>query len=460
MASFEIQNLTQKLMDSVRPSPHMDHELYQAAESGNWEAIKQFSGDQYIQKTGLEDETQDEKTALLEAVRFDGFDVVKIFAEEMPEMFGEFVVSSFWFLMQIVIPVRIFEKNQRFVNESPLYMAVEKGHIDIVTMILSTVNSMAYQGPEGRTALHAAAARNSPECVEMVLERMPDLAKKVDVHGWTALHCAAKFSHRESVKLLLSIGKSVGYIVAKKDDSKTALHVAYLGLLNLKIERMFSGTTEKLEGYNLVNDPCVDTSAYNKKGLTPLDLVTGETRQCTSRQISIRDELVRANATSSLKRVFPEPDEAWSSREDKNAKTYLVVATLIVTVTFAAGVSVPGGYDVTKQNEGKAVLGKKASFIAFIVTDSMAMMLAIAAVVVQFEVKEEGHVSEKMKLLRWSKLNIAIAMTLMVMAFLGGLYAAIPLPGIKIYMIFFIFFKKLDGPMRDLPVITILILIP
>ena len=57
------------------------------------------------------------------------------------------------------------------------------------------------------------------------------------------------------------------------------------------------------------------------------------------------------------------------------------MAALIATVTFAAGFTLPGGYNV---NEGTATLAKKSAFKAFVVMDTLAMVLSVSAIFIFF----------------------------------------------------------------------------
>ncbi|CAI9102659.1 OLC1v1000959C1 [Oldenlandia corymbosa var. corymbosa] len=257
----------------------------------------------------------------------------------------------------------------------------------------------------------------------MILNKFHHLMKKVDVNGWTALHYAAKFNQIETVNVLLSKDNSVGYVFASNDDALTALHIAIMhgqlrvakeilshcpdcwemvtykneNILHLAIENEQQEVlefildtswaselinkkdedgntalhhyvgTKNLKGCNLVNHPWVDRSAFNKKGLTPLDIVTRETEQLTTRQ-SLKHELLTPSAGTNFWRVFPEqPDEASGVGERDNAQTFMVITTLILTVSFVAGFTIPGGYDSSKDNAGMAILGKRASFVAFVV---------------------------------------------------------------------------------------------
>ena len=53
----------------------------------------------------------------------------------------------------------------------------------------------------------------------------------------------------------------------------------------------------------------------------------------------------------------------------------MIVAALVATVTFAAGFTLPGGYN----DNGMAILTKRAAFKAFIVTDTIAVILSVSA---------------------------------------------------------------------------------
>jgi ankyrin repeat protein len=76
----------------------------------------------------------DGDTALHDAVRFEKLDVVKLLVREDPE----------------------FLHPLNKVEETPLYLAAEKGLEDFVSEILKNCKSASYIGPQRRTALHAA----------------------------------------------------------------------------------------------------------------------------------------------------------------------------------------------------------------------------------------------------------------------------------------------------------------
>ena len=68
---------------------------------------------------------------------------------------------------------------------------------------------------------------------------------------------------------------------------------------------------------------------------------------------------------------------------NKRFEYNMVVTALIATVTFAAGFTLPGGYDGNAgPNQGMAVLVRKAAFKAFVITNAMAVICSTSALFV------------------------------------------------------------------------------
>ncbi|KAF5946526.1 hypothetical protein HYC85_016754 [Camellia sinensis] len=69
----------------------------------------------------------------------------------------------------------------------------------------------------------------------------------------------------------------------------------------------------------------------------------------------------------------------------QTGENHLIVATLVATVAFTAGFTMPGGYNGNDgPNQGMAILTREAAFKVFMVTDIIAMSLSISAVLIHF----------------------------------------------------------------------------
>ncbi|KAH7846089.1 hypothetical protein Vadar_009617 [Vaccinium darrowii] len=131
--------------------------------------------------------------------------------------------------------VRILTKEDREFSypankaeETPLYLAVEREDYDMVAVILDNLVSPFCSGPDGRTALHAAALlRKTPEIATKLLIWKPELIDKADANGWTPLHYAARCGNVQLVKKILEENYSLAQVrTGDEDGRKTALHIA------------------------------------------------------------------------------------------------------------------------------------------------------------------------------------------------------------------------------------------
>ena len=64
-----------------------------------------------------------------------------------------------------------------------------------------------------------------------------------------------------------------------------------------------------------------------------------------------------------------------------NVNALLLVATLVATVAFAAGFTVPGGFSSSPPNLGMAILANELDFCYFLVCNTLAMQCSVVAIV-------------------------------------------------------------------------------
>lgn len=106
--------------------------------------------------------------------------------------------------------------------------------------------------------------------------------------------------------------------------------------------------------------------------------------------------------------------------------SHLVMAALVATVTFTAGITMPGGYINEKgPDQGAAVLSRNKAFQAFVVFNSVAMILSTCAVFIHLHLSRWANKSREFLLWRLSLDMILFALFAMVLAFLAGIYSVL-----------------------------------
>ncbi|KAK9183119.1 hypothetical protein WN944_026268 [Citrus x changshan-huyou] len=113
-------------------------------------------------------------------------------------------------------------------GKTPLYMAAESESSDMVLTLLENCTSLSHEGPNGKTALHAAAMyfefKGDHHAMRQLFERKKSLLKVTDQYGWTPIHYAA-YHGKYWINALLEIDQTATNI-ADKDRKMTALHLA------------------------------------------------------------------------------------------------------------------------------------------------------------------------------------------------------------------------------------------
>ena len=139
-------------------------------------------------------------------------------------------------------------------DEDALEDAIFGGNINCLRVLLEAGADKDKADEMGRTPLHLAAEKNTPDCLRLLLDAGAE-TDKADQDGSVALHWAASRGHVDCLRLLLEAGAD-----KNKGDTTglTPLHDAaecgHLGCLRLLLE---AGA---------------DASARSKIGNTPLDI--------------------------------------------------------------------------------------------------------------------------------------------------------------------------------------------
>ncbi|KAK0608015.1 hypothetical protein LWI29_024149 [Acer saccharum] len=377
-----------------------------------------------------------------------------------------------------------FSYSANHCGETPLYIAAEKGFSEGVN---ETCTSMSYNGPNGKTALHAAVRINNQVVTRKICENNNSLTKQMDDNGWTPLHCAAYYGTFEAMQVLLEFDKSPAY-VRDKYRKMTPLHLAagrghtnIIKEIILRCPDCYELVDDKgwsvlhfaMTAFNLrmlrilFENPLIKKLIHEKdvKGNTPfhvlaivtpyyfsyislrfINKVEGDITAVNNNNVSVRNVLMlgcpelQQEILKLEESVGPYQygvvrvnkvigtNEEFQKEIEKAKESHLIVAALIATVTFTAAFTLPGGVIQDGDKEGTAILSKKAAFQAFVITDAIALVFSLSSVIAYFLMSlPAGARSVKASkfLLVIGYYYTVMAMGAMVIAFVTGTYAVL-----------------------------------
>ncbi|PON44071.1 Transmembrane protein [Trema orientale] len=306
------------------------------------------------------------------------------------------------------------------------YAALLPVHVDIVKLLLEKDVSSAYvQNGIGMTALHIAANSSHVGCREVMKEiilRCPDSCEVVDHEGQNFLHFAVRSSTYEALQLILNHSSLGNYLLNAKDNAG-----------NTPFLWMAANSHWKESILNaFLSHPHVNKMAFNKEKKNFLDMVTYSygfkkkfiTGERMKNKYGIRPHLRTAIGEDDEEshRYLPR----FLKVMEKSKEIILVVATLIATVTFTAGFTLPGGYQSSKGPlQGAAILRGNAAFQAFVITDTVALGLSISAVLINLIMRTSD---DKWKIIGCHVMSwylTVLALVFMLIAFITGTYAVL-----------------------------------
>ncbi|KAH7838984.1 hypothetical protein Vadar_033400 [Vaccinium darrowii] len=242
-------------------------------------------------------------------------------------------------------------------QRSALHLASAKGHDEIVKVLVKADRKMCLVCDRGgKNPLHVAAERGRISVLQELVGTCPEAAR-VRVKGdATILHLCVKHNQLESLEKLLEVIQDRDFVNAKDNDGNTILHLAIL-------HKRFEITRNVLNKNIVLKKKIIDVNANNATEHTAMDiflLVHGGSDQKNldhggshqKKLEDIEDLLLEANG----KRAKDLAGGDWLT---KKKDSLMVVASLIATMAFEAGVSPPGGVwqdDSHGHRAGEAVM--------------------------------------------------------------------------------------------------------
>ncbi|KAG6495797.1 protein ACCELERATED CELL DEATH 6-like [Zingiber officinale] len=306
-------------------------------------------------------------------------------------------------------------------KSTPLHFAAASGDAVMLLLLLQRDASAGFlQDEEGLAIIHIAASVGSLNMIKEILAYCPDALEQKNNKGSNFVHVAVEKKNLKVVKYVLSSSSSAKELVNEQDhEGNTPLHLAVLAR-DRKMIRM------------LLSSRIVDPALTNNSGFTPIDVASSKVRiEVSLRMSNIMTDLISYGSRFSPQRVDHLRNHLQRKQDDEInryralANNLAVIAVLIATVTFAAAFTLPGGYNSNAgPDEGMAILSSRASFKAFMISDTLAMASSITVALVLIYSGSLDHDVRLQSLMTAIKL-LWVAVGAMSVAFVTGVYAVV-----------------------------------
>ncbi|KAF3964532.1 hypothetical protein CMV_011192 [Castanea mollissima] len=326
-------------------------------------------------------------------------------------------------ILRLMVKERPSLFNMRDIKgRTPLHFAASTGYFVGIKFLLDDVKQSALErSKKGDFPIHTACKKGHVEIVELLKKQWRDPIELLNQEGQNILQVAAKSGRNNVVKHLLKSSQSFCWD-AKDKGGNTALHLA---ATNLHPDVILSLTRGRR----------VNVKVLNGEGLTAIDIVHQRVRNPSFRKLMTLWALKSAGTPTSKKRmniISSQSTKPKRRRTPQGIKDYVtllsVIAVLVATVSFASGLTVPGGFNSSdcgpagQGNEGMATLANKTMFQVFIISDTVAMYCSIIGAFVLLW----SHIDDMvLSTLTFAQLLLQISVFAMCLAFMSAVYLVV-----------------------------------
>ncbi|KAH7574417.1 hypothetical protein JRO89_XS03G0293600 [Xanthoceras sorbifolium] len=280
-------------------------------------------------------------------------------------------------------------------SESPLHIAVLLGHVDFVKVILSRkpelareVDSITRFSPlhvaslkststnyvemvkvlirvdpdmclardvEGRNPLHLAAMKGRIEALVELIRARPLAAYAVTIWGESILHLCVKHNQLEALKLVVEIMDDPNSLSAKDEYGMTILHLAVADKQIETINFLLMNTRVEVNALNTNGYTALDILAQSRRDMKDLDIADSLRSAGALKAIEMQSSVpgvigpIRTQFVPSITQLGHIKPLRWQKTTKKEnwltrkRDSLMVVASLIATMAFQAGLNPPGG---------------------------------------------------------------------------------------------------------------------
>ncbi|CAN6878521.1 unnamed protein product [Brassica oleracea] len=237
---------------------------------------------------------------------------------------------------------------------SPMHLALQNNHIRMVRGFLAMDSSLVSIKGRGRiTPLHYVAQLGNEELLSEFLFACPSSVEDLTIKCETAVHVAVKSQQFMAFKVLLGWVRRVNreeILDWKDEDGNTVFHIA-ASMNQTEVMKLLRNTVN-VKAKNLDGKTAMDILETDKSPIFPKAttlLRSAKERLLFGPSMTLAGYLSREPSTIEGKNKLLGLNNLSKTKQGSRESTdfrnaILVVAVLIVTATYQAGLSPPGGY--------------------------------------------------------------------------------------------------------------------
>ncbi|KAH6795987.1 hypothetical protein C2S51_036973 [Perilla frutescens var. frutescens] len=301
--------------------------------------------------------------------------------------------------------------NELFKKKSPIEAAIQGKHKDVLQAIFDINPSFfTLRDGEGRNPLHYAAASGYLEGVKWLCSQFSEMETQRDKSGSFPILLASMEGHVDVIKFLLEDLPDPGEVLDR--DGRSILHLAAMQgrtnvvsfvLKNPDLKELINMTDERgntplhlatrhwrpLVVRDFTWDKRVDVSIINDDGMTALDVAEYymQLKDFQNIQYFTWTALMAASTPRALTgNTLGTTKTHRIDAFERQVNFLQLLSILIATVTYAAGFTVPGGYNSSDDDHnnvpGLATMLRQRAFQVFVLSDVLAMYSSLTAAVI------------------------------------------------------------------------------
>ncbi|GMJ11230.1 hypothetical protein like AT4G03500 [Hibiscus trionum] len=337
---------------------------------------------------------------------------------------------------------------------TPLHYAVHYGALDIFELFSKYIynencSAAHITDGKGRSVVHIAAREGEVVILERLSDLVPEIWDLQDNQGQTALHLAVASKMLDSVRFILRSYLSYNELINQQDnEGNTALHLAVIegdcdNIFDFLIkDSRVDKTVANSAGYTIMDILLLQDHGYDYKKWITLNAAINGGLESLELAINKNGRKRRPTETRKIDQTT-QPETKFEPAIDAEVvgghglkylnynqlkeigNTNALVATLVATVSFAAGITMPGGNKSDGPDEGMPNLGGLSAFRVSVMANVIAFALSTLSMAFHYY---SSYMEKLNRLALYTNLSTMLlinAIVAMGMSFSSGTYAVL-----------------------------------